>query len=136
MSAEDDIYDALMSRVEDLPFSPPIPVAWMNDHYAPVVGTKYIEARHLPNDSDRIMIGGTTDRLYGILLLNLRYPLNRGQDDVVTDAGTIIDFFPTDLALLSGNTQLRVTRRPVQKEGMNMDGWWVVPILVHYEAFV
>lgn len=136
MSAEEDIHDALMTRLEDLPFSPPIPVAWMNDHYEPTVGQKYIEARHLPNDSERIMISGTTDRMFGILLLNLHYPLNRGQDEPLSDIGTIIGLFPTDQALESGDTRLRVTRRPVQKEGINIDGWWVIPILVHYEAFV
>src|SRR6187549_1703490 len=101
MSAEDDIFDALMSRVEDLPFSPPIPVAWPNDHYEPTVGQKYIEARHMPNDTQRVMISGTTDRMLGVLLLNLRSPRNFGDDQPSADAGTIVEFFDTDTMMFS-----------------------------------
>ncbi len=136
MSAEEDIYEALMSHVEDLPFSPPIPIAWPNDHYEPVIGTKYIEARHLPNDTQRTMISGDTDRLVGVLLLNLRFPRNYGDDLPSIDAGVIVEHFQTDTVLYSGDTRLRVTRRPIKKEGFEVDGWWITPVLVHYEAFV
>ncbi len=136
MSAEDDIMDALLTYVEDLTFSPPIDVVWPNYVYRPTVGVKYLEARILPNDSDRIMISGDTDRLYGILMLTLNTPLNQGDEDVTQDAGTICDHFATDTRLSSGNTTVRVTKRPVKKEGLNIDEWWKTPILISYEAFV
>lgn len=136
MNPESDILDALLSHVEDLSFSPAYQIAWPNFPFAPTVGTKYIEARHLPNDSDRIMITGDTDRLYGILMLTINSPLNRGVEDVVVEAGEICDHFATDTKLRSGDVEIRITRRPVQKEGLNVDGWWKTPILVYYEAFV
>ena len=135
MSAEADIFDALFSRVEDLTFSPPIPVAWPNYKYTPVVGQKYIEARQLPNDTNRIMINGTTDRLMGILMLTLNFPINYGEELAKEDVDTIIDHFATDLRLSSGDTQLRITKRPSPRQGLNMDGWWKIPILIDYEAF-
>lgn len=135
MTVESDILDALLSRVEDLPYSPPIPVAWPNFKFDPEIGSKYIDVRHLPNDTDRIMIRGETDRLHGILLLTINYPLNQGIELPINDAAIICDHFATDTVMESGDTRVRVTRRPIQREGLNVDGWWKVPIQVHYEAF-
>lgn len=135
MSAEADVFDALMSHVEDIPLSPYLPVAWPNFAYEPVVGVPYLEARHLPNDSDRIMISEPTDRMYGILMLTINTPINQGIEDVVEAAGAICEHFATDTRLYSGDTEVRVYRRPTQKEGLNLDGWLKTPILVYYEAF-
>lgn len=130
------IWLALQSRVETLPFSPPVAIAWPDEHFAPT-DAPYIAVSLIEAPTERQMIGSRrAHRHSGELILTLFHPI--GQPTVAQRelAGRIVEHFPDDLCMSFGTARVRVTRRPDMAGSYRDEGRIVWPVSVPWESFV
>ena len=98
-TTEGAIEQALMDRLGTLVLSPVHTVAYPNVNFTKPASGRYLEAKFVPNQANRITIDshGPHQRI-GFLQVNVRDKVNTGSR--VTDiAGLVAAHFPTDLRL-------------------------------------
>jgi len=139
-SIETSIWLALRARVESLVLSPALPVLWPGEEEALPAGN-CLEVTHFPNRPDRQMVGSDASQLMqGFMQVAvLTVPGAPHHETVAREiAGTVADYFATDLRLTHGDVTLRITRRPHVSRGLRDTerARWLTPISVYYEAFV
>lgn len=137
MTREQNIQEALFTRVRSL-FVPKERLSWPNRPFTrPADGSYFVEVSHLPNQSDRYgLTGSDPENMKGILQLNVRTPLDKGSENATNLAGQVALHFPADLALWSEGVKVTVSKTPDLMSGQrSMDGsTWDVPVTVWYSC--
>ncbi|MFT4076849.1 MAG: phage tail terminator-like protein [Asticcacaulis sp.] len=140
-TVEQKIWQALKARVLTLPVFYPQEMPLDDDFTKPVDGngpTPYIEVRHLPNNSTRILITspGPHDRR-GLIQLTLCIPVSmkRSYEQVKQQAGDIAAWFPCDFKMSFQGVTVRVEKAPDEAQPYREDGYIRVPVTVNYQAY-
>lgn len=133
-ATETSIWIALRSRIESLPLSPALPVAYPASTYSPG-GEAYLSIGGVTQPPDRRSVGPGSDDRIGTLGIIYVAPL--GQDTAVYTqvAGLIAAHFPKDLALYHGAVTVRVMDSPHVQEGYRDGAMWHVPITIRWRSF-
>lgn len=98
-TVEGAIMEALFARLAALVLAPVHPVSWPNLNFTKPTNNRFLEAKFVPNTTNRITIDsdGPHQRI-GFLQVNVRDALNTGSR--ATDiAGLVSAHFPADLRL-------------------------------------
>lgn len=91
--------EALFGRLATLVLSPAHPVSWPNLNFTKPTNNRFLEARCVPNTTNRVFIGSNEPhQRLGFLQVNVRDALNQGSR-VVGIAGQVAAHFPADLKL-------------------------------------
>ncbi|TPM39585.1 phage tail terminator-like protein [Mesorhizobium sp. B2-3-4] len=135
-SIETQIWLALKGRVQALTLSPVLPIAWPNETYVPSPTQNYLRVTHVPNINRRIIIGsaGKHQRI-GLLQVDVFTKKNQDASVAAEIAGQVAAWFPTDLKLRYGATNVRVTKAADVAQAIADDTHWLTPITIAYEAF-
>ena len=98
-TVEGAIEQVLSVRLGSLVLSPVHPIAVPNTNFTKPTSHRYLEARFVPNATDRILVDGDgPHQRIGFLQVNVRDKINTGSR--ITDiAGIVAAHFPADLAL-------------------------------------
>lgn len=127
---------ALRDRLQSLSLNPSLPIAWQNVAFKPPADGKYLRVQHIPNMVVRQEI--TSDgphRYLGLYQVSVHWPHDRGEFEPREIAAAIVAHFPTDLRLIEGGVEVRITKRPeagdllVEKRGVQ------VPVTIEYESY-
>lgn len=137
-TVEGAIEQVLSVRLASLVLSPAHPIAVPNVNFTKPNDNRYLEAKFVPNATNRILIGSTDPhQRIGFLQVNVRDGLNKGSR--ITDiAGLVAAHFPADLRLHHA-TGISVRISAAAEVGSmlvesNPPGV-VVPILIPWECF-
>jgi hypothetical protein len=137
-TTEGAIKEALFVRLVDLVLNPFHPISWPNLNFTPPADNRYIEARHVPNSVERMVIDTDGPHLrQGFLQINVRDALNQGTriDDI---AGAVAAHFPADLRLHHAfGLSVRITADPAPSPMIveNTPPGVLVPVLVAWECW-
>lgn len=133
-TVETSIWLALRSRIETLPLSPALPIAYPGGTYSPN-GKAYIAVGRVTVAPERVLIGkGRHDRT-GTLTLSYVAPL--GQDIAVYTevAGQIAAHFEEDTRMKHGDVCVRVTAKPHVVDGYRDEPYWRTPVNVRWQTY-
>lgn len=139
VTVEGAIEQVLSVRLATLVLSPAHPIAVPNKNFTKPNDNRYLEAKFVPNATNRILIGSTDPhQRIGFLQVNVRDKLNTGSR--VTDiAGLVAAHFPADLKLHHATgIMVRITAAP-EVNGMITETsppGVMVPILIPYECLI
>ena len=129
------IQQALETKVKQLNLG--LEFAWENVSYDPKPGVPYMRVIHVPVKTEKMNVGtnGVMDT-EGIMVLGLNYPAGVGGGAAMSKADTIAAaFIPgTSFAAGSGDVVVRSTTMEAKERASNPD-WWVLPVLIHYNAY-
>lgn len=111
--------------------------AWENVVYNPRAGVPFARVIHVPVTTEKLTLGttGVMDS-EGIMVVGLNYPSGIGSGAALAKADAIAAaFIPgTSFTAGSGNVVVRSTTMEA-KEPSSQPDWWVLPVLVHYNAY-
>ncbi len=130
MSVEENLYAALMGRVEQITG---YPILWpQKGGDAPSI--EHIRVSFLPNDNLPADLSSNNFHRRGFLYLNLVSPL--GEYEVVTrrKAGEIAALFPRALDLTRDGVTVTIVGHSVRR-GREDGGMWQTPIRIEYQSF-
>lgn len=137
-SAEEAIMEALFGRLASLALSPAHPVSWPNMNFTKPANNRYLEARYVPNTTNRVFIGSNEPhRRVGFLQVNARDALNQGSR-VVGVAGRVAAHFPADLKLPHDfGLTVRITAAADAGDAMveTTPPGVLVPVLIPFECW-
>lgn len=125
MTAESDLHNALMSRVETMIAALSYPVLWPQKGGAVPAG-EHVRIYQLPNDNDAADLGSDVMRRQGFLIVTLVSPLGVYEAQTKQKAGEIAGYFPR-----SGGGALSITGHTV-KPGRQEGQRWETPIWISY----
>lgn len=131
MVTQTDIHAALMTRMQDLYFGADAPtIVWPGK---PAVQADYwLRVTHLPNTPDRVAMDAATPLLHrGILALDLMNELGRHEVVYIDRAREVVEHFPPNLRMTSGETVVTVLRS-YSLGGRSTGDHWMVPVRVEY----
>lgn len=136
-TVEGAIEQVLSVRLASLALSPVHPIAVPNVNFTKPNDNRYLEAKFVPNATNRILIGSTDPhQRIGFLQVNVRDGLNKGSR--ITDiAGLVAAHFPADLKLHhSTGITVRITAEAEVNAMMTETAppGVMVPILIPYEC--
>ncbi|MGH2342566.1 phage tail terminator-like protein [Segnochrobactraceae bacterium EtOH-i3] len=129
---------ALRSRVETIPFSPAMPIAWPADSFEPG-GAAYLSVSFQPGDPGRLTIGDRGPHpLTGSMAVALVVPVALQWDParILNNAGVIAKAFPPGLVMRCGTARATVTKpatiQPVYRDG----AYFRAPVIVRWQASI
>lgn len=129
------IHSALETMVNNLGLG--LEIAWENVVYNSKPGVPFLRVVHFPVDTSKLTIGttGVMDT-EGIMVLGLNYPAGIGSGAALTKADAIAAAFKPGNSIAAGGGNIVVRSTTMQsKEASSMADWWVLPVLVHYNAY-
>lgn len=137
VTVEGAIQEALLARLATLVLNPVHPIAWPNNNFTKPTDNRFLEARFVPNATNRILISSGPHQRLGFLQINVRDGLNKGPR-ITEIAGLVAEHFPADLRLHHA-TGVSVRISAASEVGSmlvesNPPGV-VVPILIPWECF-
>jgi hypothetical protein len=138
VTIEGAIEQALMDRLGTLVLTPAHTIAYPNIDFTKPVSNRYLEAKFVPNVTERRFIGSDEphERL-GFLQVNVRDKANTANR--ITDvAGAVAAHFPADLKLRHATgLMVRITAAPSVASMLveNTPPGVVVPVLVPWECW-
>lgn len=121
---------ALEERLKTMPGLPD--VNWPNGGYKPG-NDLYLDVQFVQNVPERIT---TQDRhrQQGLMQVTVAVPENSYSSAARQMADSLINHFPTDLALPAGSETVRIYRRPNSGGGFNSEGEWRLPVTIPFEV--
>lgn len=111
--------------------------AWENVTYSTKPGVPFMRVVHIPVSTEKLTLGSTgVMDTEGIMVVGLNYPAGIGSGAALAKADAIAAaFLPgTSFPAGSGNVVVRSTTLE-GKEPSSQPDWWVLPVLVHYNAY-
>ena len=131
-----NILDAIAARLDSL--TPTVTTFWPNQKYEKSINTSHQIVNIFPNRTE--MFTGGTSKETGFVQVSLWYPEGFGTDDVFARADAVrTHFFPANgagLSLTSGGQEVRILENPQVRAPIPTEGWYHLPIDVHYLAYV
>lgn len=86
---------------------------------------------YMPNEPSVATLGDAgEDAFTGLLQVDLNYPLNQGEFDVMETAGKLSAFFKAGKALTFEEVTAKVQWCGPSGSGREVDGWWRVSVRV------
>lgn len=134
-SIETSIWLALRSRIETLPLSPSLPVAYPASSYSPD-GEAYLSVGGVSLAPERVLVGRGAHERNGTLGLIYIAPLGQDISVYTQVAGTIAAHFPDDLRLRHGDVCVRITARAHVPGGFRDGAMWHEPVTIPWQALV
>ena len=133
-SIETELWLALKSRIETLPFTPELPIAYPGSVYTPGSGA-FIAVGEATAAPRRVFVGKGKDDRAGTL--TLVHAAKIGQDASVYKeaAGIIAAHFGEDTQMRYGLTCVRVVAAPHVVAGYQDNGWWRTPVNIRWRSF-
>lgn len=128
------IRSLLETRLDTL--SPSIPTVKENTAYTPVKGTVYQRVFILKAQTENPTLGDGFKRERGILQVNLYYPEFVGSGTSTARAELIKTLFKRGTTMNSGTLRVMIDRSPYTSQGLNNDGFFVLPVSIPFFADV
>lgn len=121
LGTEAQIRDALLSRLESLSLSPPLPVAWPDTPFTkPISGDTppkplpYLEAFYDGSSATPVTIAHDgLNRYLGLLLITVCYPQGAGIIKPGNIAGAVAQHFKRGIKMSSGDTTVQIIVPPL-----------------------
>lgn len=131
---EPSIWLALRERIETLPFSPCLPIAWPAATYSPEDGRDFLAVGRVTVAPQRVLVGRGPHERTGTLIIS--HVGQIGQDVAVYDqmAGIIADHFPAGLSLKFGAVCVKITASAHVEAGYRDGGWWRTPVIIPWRC--
>lgn len=129
---ETSIWLALRSRIETLPFTPGLAMAFPASVFQP--SGPYIAVGGVSAAPERVMVNRGAHERNGTLSLTHVAPLGQDASVYVQAAATIAAHFPDDLRIRYGDACVRVTAWPSIPGGYRDGGWWHEPVLIPWQV--
>lgn len=129
---------ALRSRVETIPFSPPLPIAWPADSFEPG-GAAYLSVAFLPGEPGRLTIGADGPHpLTGAMSIALVVPAALKWDTarIQNNAGVIARVFPTGLVMRCGAVRAEVMKPPTIQHTYRDGAYLRTPVIVRWQSAI
>ena len=129
---------ALRSRVETIPLSPALPIAWPADGFEPGADP-FLSVSFLPGDPGRLTIGAAGPHpLTGALALVLVVPAALHWDTarIQNTAGVIRRHFPVDLPMRCGTVKATVARPPTIQQTYRDGAYLRTPVIARWQASI
>lgn len=134
-TTETKIWQALKSRVNAITTT--YSKDWQGSDFTPS-DEPYIEIRHLPNYSNRVLIEDDGQHKYkGILQLSLMYPVSKKHTYEVMQeiAATIAATFVCGQVLTFQGVSVTIEKKPDIAQPFREEGFWKFPITIRYFSF-
>lgn len=129
---------ALRSRVETIPFSPPLPIAWPADSFEPG-GAAYLSVAETEFTESRLTIGVEGPyRGSGYQPIDLVVPLALKWDIAVikNKTGQIMRHFPVGLAMRCGQSRAIVKDKPYVASSWRDGAYFRTSIIIPLEISI
>ena len=128
------IRSLLETRLDTL--SPSIATVKENTAYTPVKGTVYQRVFVLMAQTENPTLGDGFKRERGIFQVNLHYPEFVGSGTSTARAELIKTLFKRGTTMNSGTLRVMIDRSPYTSQGLNSDGFFVLPVSIPFFADV
>ena len=131
--ADTKVWQALAARLDELTFSPPLPIAWPNDTFAPPGDRRWLRVNEIPASTTTFALSGGTSEHIGLMQVDVFRPLNEGHVPAKETAGIVAAHFPPALRLFSEGVKVVVTRSelgPVLKQDTEI----MLPVTIRWRA--
>ena len=123
---------AIKSHIEDLTFSPAIPIAWQNKDFVPD-GNRFLKVTIIPAPVQRLGVA-VMHRRAGSVAITVASRVNNGSGEGDGLADAVAAHFPADLKLTAGTKRLRITADPSIRDGFREAGYWHTPVVIPFEV--
>jgi len=124
---------ALETRLNGI--TSPLPTAWENMDYTPVLGTPWQRVNLLVNEPVDYAVTSDVIEQRGILQVTLYYPHGEGTAAAAARADAVRARFAPVQTLTSGQTKVEILRTAHIAIGQSVDEWWVVPVSIPWRSF-
>lgn len=131
--ADTKVWQALAARLDELTFSPPLPIAWPNGTFSPPGDRKWLRVNEIPASTTLFALSGGTGEHIGLMQVDVFRPLNEGHVPAKETAGAIAAHFPPALRLFSEGVKVVITRSelgPVLKQDTEI----MLPVTIRWRA--
>lgn len=110
--------------------------AFENSDFKPTLGKAYQDIRILFARPDNSTLGSSHYKERGILKLILNYPNAQGKADSVTRIEEIRTAYKRGTTFVESTSNVIIDKTPEIGQGRNLDGQWVVPIIISWYSEV
>jgi hypothetical protein len=136
ITTEGQIAELLLAHLEDIEFSPGMPIAYPGIEFEPESGQAYLEAVFLPNATvTRTVNTGGSNQYQGMLQVSVMHPVGKGALAAMDIAGRVISHFARGTAIYGETIAVRVIRQPFSAPPMTEPDWLRIPITIPYLCF-
>jgi hypothetical protein len=133
---EGQIAELLLAHLEEIEFSPVLPIAYPGINFEPEPGDTYLEAVFLPNATvTRTVNTGGSNQHQGVLQVCVMHPVGKGVLAANDIAGRVISHFKRGTVIAGAEIAVRMIRQPYQAPPMTEPDWLRVPVTIPYLCF-
>jgi hypothetical protein len=133
---EGQIAELLLAHLEEIEFSPVLPIAYPGINFKPDPSETYLEAVFLPNATvTRTINTGGSNQYQGMLQVSVMHPVGRGALAATDIAGRVISHFKRGTVIAGDTIAVRMIRQPYQSPSMTEPDWLRVPVTIPYLCF-
>jgi hypothetical protein len=112
------------------------PIAWENVPYKPAQNTAYLRLNLLPAETENPSLGDAHKRYVGILQASIYLKEGNGTAAATTTADSLLNYFARGHSFTVGQIVVRVLNSPSINPALNVEGWYILPVSIRYQADV